>query len=678
VRIDVPVAGSLHVTFDITAYADGTNSTDVQFNNDIAMSQSGGRVQYDATIRQNGATVFAQSNIDQFQYQTWHKLIYSNGTPGVNVQHDTAAMARAGFIENYDPSTGVKSSVIAANTASMHGGKTTLFGAPSFGILGNADITQYMPTAGGRPDIGPTTQANTIWLMTQNADAQAYALAQADAAGSVPWHLYDPTTGTYLATTQRPTLWVDGRGGSSGTTALTQQIPQYYSKDNPGSGWAVDVAHQPDLSYDAYLLTGSRYYLDQLNAQASYDILITTPSARQNGQNLVVNGLTQVRSQAWNLRQLQEAAFVNPNNSPLKAYFTQAVNNNFINLLATIIPSAAATQGEATGWLPGTYGAGSVAPWQQDYFGQVVAMAAEQGNAQAKQVLHWESNYLVGRFLQASNGFDPHDGVAYNMIVGTANGSLFQTWAEIEQATTAAGLGANFSGQWAALEYGSYQAWALATLASDITVEQSPQAIQAYGWLQAYTQVTAAWQAGSPLYNIVPRLADGNLLTASNVHLLSGSANQNVSYGNADQLVYDKGTGNTTITGGSGIDILFAGGGQDLLLGGAGDDFLFGGSGISTLSGGAGHNWLQAGSGGTLFNLAAADAAQDIIAGFVPGRDHLHVTGAGGTALTTPQIQSLIAGATAAGGNATLTLAPNHTVTINNLAPGQLTGAAFV
>ncbi len=170
-----------------------------------------------------------------------------------------------------------------------------------------------------------------------------------------------------------------------------------------------------------------------------------------------------------------------------------------------------------------------MAPWQQDYFGQVVAMAAEQGNAQAKQVLHWESNYLVGRFLQASNGLDPHDGVAYNMVVGTASGSLFQSWAQIEQATTAAGLGANFSGQWAALEYPGYQAWALATLAGDITVEQSPQALQAYGWLQANNQVNAAWQAASPLYDIVPRLADGNLLTSPNVHILTGSASQNVS-----------------------------------------------------------------------------------------------------------------------------------------------------
>ena len=679
VRVDVPVAGSLHVTLDITAYADGTFSTDAQFNNDIAMSRAGGEVKYDATIRQNGATVFTQGNIDQFQYQTWHKVIDGNGAVGVlnggvNVQHDTAAMAAAGFIQNYDPTTGVKASLITAQSNAMAGA--------GYGVLGNAGVTQYMPTTGGRADIGPTTQANTIWLMTQNAQAQAYALAQADAAGSVPWHLYDPTTGTYLATTQHPTLWVDGRGGTGGTTGLTQQVPNYNSVANPGSGWAIDPGHQPDLSYDAYLLTGSRYYLDQLNAQASYDILITAPSYRQNGQDLVVNGLSQVRVQAWDLRQLSEAAFINPDDSQLKAYFTQAVNNNFTNLLATIIPSATAAQGEATGWLPGGYGSGvaAMAPWQQDYFAQVVAMAAEQGNAQAKQVLHWESNYIVGRFLQAANGFDPHDGVAYNMVVGTNSGSLYQTWAEIEQATAGAGMAANFSGQWAALEYPGYQAWALATLASTITVEQSPDALQAYGWLAAHAQVNAAWQAASPLYDIVPRLADGNLLTSNNVHILTGSASQAVAFGNADQLVYDNGSaGNTTITGGSGIDILFAGNGQDLLIGGAGDDFLFGGagSGADTLSGGGGHNWLQAGAAGTQFNLAAADLASDIIAGFTPGRDHLHVTGAGGAALTTPQIQSLIAGATSAAGNTTLTLSANHTVTINNLAPAQLTPAAF-
>ncbi len=66
-RIDIPVSGSLHLTADITAYADGTTSTDLQFNNDLAMTANGGAVTYDATIRQNGTVAFAQSNITQYQ-----------------------------------------------------------------------------------------------------------------------------------------------------------------------------------------------------------------------------------------------------------------------------------------------------------------------------------------------------------------------------------------------------------------------------------------------------------------------------------------------------------------------------------------------------------------------------------------------------------------------------------
>ncbi len=541
VRVDVPVTGSLHVTFDITAYADGTTSTDVQFNNDIAMSGSGGEVHYDATIKQNGAVAFQQSNIDQFQYQTWHEVIASNGSPAVNVQHDVAALEAAGFVQDYDLGTGVATSIITGEVSSMSGSAKTVLGTPSFGILGNAGLEQYMPTTGGRPDIGPTTEADTVWLLTQNAGAAQYALAQADAAGSIPWHFYSTTTGTYVTTTQYPTLWADPRGGSSGTIGLTQQVPQYLSTTSPGSGWAVDAAHEPDTSYVAYLMTGSRYYLDQLNAEASSDILGVTPGTWLNGQDLVVNGQTQVRAQAWELRELQEAAFINPDNSALKTYFAQVVNNNFQNLLTTIIPAATAAEGQASGWLAGNYGAGTTAPWQQDYFAQVVALAAEQGNTQAKQVLHWEANYIVGRFLQAQNGFDPHDGVAYNMVLGpSTGGALYQTWAQIEQATAAAGL-ASSGGTWAALEYPSYRQWAMASLADDITVEQSPQAIQAFGWLAANSGITPTWEANNPSYDIVPRLSDGKLLTAGNMHYLTGTSSSTVAFGNADQLVFDLG-----------------------------------------------------------------------------------------------------------------------------------------
>ena len=73
---------------------------------------------------------------------------------------------------------------------------------------------------------------NAIWLMTQDEQAAKYALVQADAAGSVPWHYFDPKTGTYLSVTDYPTLWADPRG----TPTLTQQ-------PSSSSGWTPEAAH---------------------------------------------------------------------------------------------------------------------------------------------------------------------------------------------------------------------------------------------------------------------------------------------------------------------------------------------------------------------------------------------------------------------------------------------------
>ena len=78
------------------------------------MQAVGGEVKYDATIKQNGTTVLQQTNIDQFQYQTWHEEIWSNGAPQVNIQHDIAALEKTGAIQNYDLSIPVDPNLIAA------------------------------------------------------------------------------------------------------------------------------------------------------------------------------------------------------------------------------------------------------------------------------------------------------------------------------------------------------------------------------------------------------------------------------------------------------------------------------------------------------------------------------------------------------------------------------------
>src|SRR6185437_7032984 len=164
----------------------GTTSTDVQFNNDIAMQASLGNqttsLTYNVSIQQNGASVLQQNGITQWQYQTWREQFWSNGAPLVNIQHDIAALERTGLIQNYDLNLGVAGSVI--NNEASH------LGGANFGILGPGDITQNMTWTAGRPDIGPQPRWVATWLISQNGLAQNYMVAQANAAGSIPWHLY--------------------------------------------------------------------------------------------------------------------------------------------------------------------------------------------------------------------------------------------------------------------------------------------------------------------------------------------------------------------------------------------------------------------------------------------------------------------------------------------------------
>jgi hypothetical protein len=492
-RVDAPVAGSLHVTFDIRAYANGTTYTDVQFRNDLAMGPSGGAVTYDAAIRQGGKIVMQHPHLHQAQYQNWHHPIWSGSAPAVNVQHDIAALAATGAVPNYDLTTGVSASLLASEESTM---AAAGWGAP----LAANGVTQGMPGTGGRGDIGPTTQANAAWLMTQSPQAAAYALGQADASGAVPWNFYNAAAGTWLNTAQYPDIWIDPRANpDNGTTPLTQQV----ATDTP---WAVDPAHQPDLAYVAYLMTGSRYYLDALNAQASYSIVTQWPDAkagRDGAEGNVIQG-NQVRGAAWSLRQVDEAAYANPTGSAEKAYFTGIANNNWQWLVARL-PSWAAKEGQTSGYIPGGYSAGVMPPWQQDYFVGTAVEAAEQGNQDARTYLEWSTNFIAGRFLNGAAGFNPHNGATYNLGTLTPSGATDTTWAELQASTVA--LGDDNGAGWAVTQGGNYAELALQSLAGLITTTHSPQAVRAYHYLLGagapYTDVKS--RQSDVQFNIVPR-----------------------------------------------------------------------------------------------------------------------------------------------------------------------------
>lgn len=485
-RVEVMLAGSQRMVFDVTAFKGGGFSVDAQFNNDRAMETVGGTISYNLVVTLDGRTVM-QESVTQAQYQNVQRSFSSNSHDGghglgeastgwLNIRQDIAHLQDTGAVANYDLSVNVDAGLLASYGSAI---ADTAWGY----VLASNGVTQYMPMTGGRGDIGMTTLSNTSWLISQDVRAAEHSLGQAQASAVVPWNMWNAKAATWLNDDAYPNLWLDGRGGTGtagdpNSGGLTQQV-------SGSTGWSPDTSHQPDLSYVPYLLTGERWILDNLQAQAAWNVMSAWPGygLRGDTDDIVVNG-QQVRGAAWSLRQLGEAAWAAPDGSEAKAYFQGVVDHNWAWLVSKI-PEWTAQQGEAHGWVPGEYGIpGALPPWQQDYFASTTIAAAKQGNADALTFLKWQENFLVGRFLATADGFNIRDGVTYLIATDDpVSGRIYITWQEIGAQTVAAGW--SNGDRWVRTSDGNYGQLGLATLAALYDLTGSVQAKAAYDKLVA-------------------------------------------------------------------------------------------------------------------------------------------------------------------------------------------------
>lgn len=479
VSVQVPQAvtgvSSLRLVADISLRRDGTVWLDVWLRNDVAMRPGGGSAAYGITVSLDGREATNIRLIHQPQYTSWGRQYGSlRGTTAPApplVRHDTSYLADAGVVPRYNTSIGVQERLLAGYAATM---ASPAWNEP----LSPRGVAQYMPGTGDRDDIGVATMSQAAWLITGDRRASAYVIGQAEASGAVPWNMWDPAggegSGGWLDARRWPRLWTDGRGGRP-PGGLQQPVPS-------DTGWSTDPAHQPDLSLVPLLMTGRRAFLDNLQAQAAWNVLAMWPAPRGNGEGLIVRG-NQVRGAAWGLRTLGNASWASPDGDANTPYLREITQRNWRWIRARI-PEWTTRQGEAYGWIPGEYGLpGVLPPWQQDYFASVAAIAAQRGDADARAVLEWMSNFIAGRFLAGDRGFNPRDGVAYVIAITPTDAPErpLMTWSAIGTNTRARGL-SNLEG-WSKSQ-GNFSQLALDSLTALANTLNNNAARRAHAWLR--------------------------------------------------------------------------------------------------------------------------------------------------------------------------------------------------
>jgi hypothetical protein len=714
--------GKLKVEFDIRSYADGTTSTDVIFDNSWMFSSGKTTQLYDVTISQGGAQVYSANNVSQYLYSLWHHRVDSAGSINPNVQYDVSYLSEAAALPAYDQSFGVDTAAIQTDYGKLNPSISTGYG--STGPLGTAEVYTAMGTTGARPDIA--TQPNWVaqWVLSQDSAAYAVMMANADAAGGIPWNLVDESTGTLIRKDNYPNFFQDPRN-----TANSSWSPQpangWLAYGTGGNPWKPDAAHMPDLNYVPYLISGSAYQLRLLQAAANYQITTTVPQYAYDSSNpvnptnpgsAVYMGVASPRHQeraiAWGLREVAEAAYLTPDDDPLKGYFTTELVRTMDGLVKYYITNdAMSAYGDLRGFVLGNETASGVpivAPWQQCYIvtalAEIAGMNLPQASDDAIQMLDYMTNFVAGLYTNGDNGYAPGNGAAYWLYLKDVNsGTPFSTWSGFSDGNIANkqltgspyGLTAanpqNISDvnptYYLTGTQGGYGVVAKAALADLITYTQSPRAIEAYGYV--VSQIALAWgnnTAGMvaayqdyPMWSVAPLLPNGHYLQANEIQVdTSNNGTVTLTAGGDGSLLSVVGQGTATLTGGDGVDLLFGGGGPTTLIGGAGNDYLFAGKGATTFIDGPGDDYMKAGSGADTFTFTDIASGHDTIAGFKVGVDVLQIAAnLNGNGIASAA--DLVSGAGVVNGSTVLYLGPGHDVTLKGIdTPASLVNSIFL
>ncbi len=435
---------------------------------------------YALTLKLNDThpqTVYTKASVNHIAASRWTKEFWIGGAPPlIEINHNLAYLKQTRALPNYDTTKVVsEAALVRAYTDSVDG-----WNVVPKDLFDRGNLTKLMPTAGGRDEIGPYPTWLVRWLYTGDWRVQQQTFGNADLAASFPVHfreglngrLFDrngvSALGKVLSITARPTVLLH-----SGNSYINYLYTDPADKIVPvGSmtdgGWLPDVAHQPDYYSPVYTLTGDYFYLEELYFWAAWSAVSTNWTNAffyGRGPTGDTGGIyDEVRGDAWTLRNRAQTAYLAPDGTPEKTYFTRLTNDAIAVWEGTLNLTGTAFQGNAN-WNWGNsmavkkYGShgypavpplcfweeGNVVPswsaevdpamaayrtppWQHFYLVYAFGRAKELGFPTGA-ILSWLGPFMTGQLTNPN--YNPYLIAAYQMpTVKAADNFYFNSWPE--------------------------------------------------------------------------------------------------------------------------------------------------------------------------------------------------------------------------------------------------------
>lgn len=420
----------LRVLFDTRVYNDG--KAHVSYTVENILNQTGATtVTYDVTIVANGTTVFTHAAVQHFYLTRWRKA-YDLSFATATVTPDLTPFNISKAIPAFN-------SVVAIDT------RVDVIGS-NFDLEQSGALEPVMGAHGGRAELGPLPDWTARYLVTKNVAQGKFVMANGDLAGSWPIHVREPETTSaglgsekILSIDQHPNLWFDARGTGDAIKGSPMQVAEYGGTPGPGqSALSPSNAHVPDLAFVPYLLTGDRYYSEEMAFWANFGMMSTNGHGAQG----LLKG-NEVRGVGWTIRNIAEAAAYYPDSSPIKAYLAEkTVNNlNWLDSVANGLKTSSNPVGVIYAWTlyDRPEGPQYFTHWENNYLAYGLDRAVKLGFATDSLYRDMANDFQL-KFFASEPDYPRFEGAPYAIPYGTLSGStvtFFSTMAQFKPAALA-------------------------------------------------------------------------------------------------------------------------------------------------------------------------------------------------------------------------------------------------
>jgi hypothetical protein len=427
----------LRVIFDLRSYAGGGSRVDVTVENCLDAIDAD-EVTYDAVIAIGDRRVFEQPNVNHKYLARWRKVFAIDGLQESSVVEDMAPFVAARAVPPY-------LSTVASPSPEL---KSAGVSGTGFDILDFGDLTVPMNAHSGRPELAPYPDWTAQFLVHKTPAQRAYVMRHGELAGS--WGIHVRNADGSMPSIDAPGngyYWLDARWKDNVSGGFTGPRGHLEHRAEPG-----DIAHQPSLAFVPYLVTGDRFFADEVAYWANFCLIgsFASDDNRKGPQGLLIGN--EVRGIGWGLRNLGDAAAYLPDGSPMKAYLASKVWNNlaFLDEYASTYQS-----GPVQTLFPGRRPEDSVGQyqpymwislWEQAYLawavdrvmdhGQVTSFNFANGGAAIRNRI---ARLQLALFTSAQWPKDPQRQAPYLLAAGTWGAdrklTYFQSLSEVAAAT---------------------------------------------------------------------------------------------------------------------------------------------------------------------------------------------------------------------------------------------------